>query len=425
MINLKVLKKGMVMKLDGAITYFSIFMRWIFISVIIGLITGIIGIIFQRSVAWANEFRIAHSFLIYCLPIGGLFIILFYRLCKIDPKTGTNLIINSIRSDCKIPSLLAPLIFFGTVVTHLLGGSAGREGAALQLGGTIGSQISRFLHLDAKVGNIVVMCGMSGVFSALFGTPVTAVFFAMEVISVGVIYYAAFVPSILSALTAYKISLLLGGKSEQFHLLTVPNITASTVCKVILFASLCGGISIVFCTAMHKTDHLFQQVLHNDYLRILTGGLLITLLTVVLNTEDYNGAGVSVIERAIGGIAKPDAFFWKILFTAVTIGAGFKGGEIVPAFFIGATFGCSVGKILGIDPGFAAALGLIAVFCGSVNCLFTSIVLSVEMFGSEGLILFAIASGVSYMLSGNYGLYSSQKILYSKLKAEFVNLNAK
>ena len=171
-----------------------------------------------------------------------------------------------------------------------------------------------------------------------------------------------------------------------------------------------------------KATH--DYVKNHDYLRIALGGLLLLGLSLLFPSGDYNGAGMDVVARALGGQARPEAFALKLLFTAITIGVGFKGGEIVPTFFIGATFGCVVGALLGLDAGFAAALGLVATFCGVVNSPIASIILSVELFGAQGLLFFAIACGVSYMLSGYYGLYSSQRIIYSKLKAEFININA-
>ena len=196
--------------------------------------------------------------------------------------------------------------------------------------------------------------------------------------------------------------------------------------KVAGLAIICSLMSTVFCLTMHKTEHLFASKLKNPYLRIAAGGAAVVVISLLLGTGDYNGAGMEVIRRAIeDGQAAPDAFFWKLVLTAVTIGCGFKGGEVVPTFFIGATLGCVVGNFLGIPAGFAAALGLICVFCGAVNCPVASIIMSIELFGSMDLVYFALACGIAYMLSGYFGLYSSQKIMYSKLKAEFINIYAK
>jgi H+/Cl- antiporter ClcA len=313
------------------------------------------------------------------------------------------------------------------VLTHLVGGSAGREGAALQLGGSIGAKAGEILHLDKKDMSLVIMCGMSAVFAALFGTPLTATFFAMEVISVGVIYYVGLVPCIASSLVAYKTSLLFGLPPTTFKIGSeIPRLSLVSVTQVAIIALMCALVSILFCVTMKRVHDLFRVHVKNTYLRAVLGGFILIILTLIVGNGDYNGAGGEIITRAIEeGEAAYPAFLLKIIFTAVCMGAGFKGGEIVPTFFIGATFGCICAPLVGADPCFGAAIGLTAMFCAVVNCPIASVFLSFELFGGEGMILFAIACGVSYMLSGYYGLYSSQKIMYSKLKPEYININAK
>ena len=414
-----------IQKLKYIKSYLITFIKWVAIAVATGTCGGIVGSFFHKSVEYVTEIRIANEWIIFALPFGGLIIVYLYKLFKLDSNIGTNLIIDSIRTDGKVPIAMAPLIFVSTVITHLFGGSAGREGAALQLGGSIGSQIGNMLKLDEKDMHAITLCGMSGVFAALFGTPLTASFFAMEVISVGIIYYSSFIPCIVSSIVAYKISLLFGLEPVYFNLKIIPAISASSVIKVTVLGALCAIVSIVFCESLHKTSRFVKKYIKNEYLRIALGGLVIVILTMMLRNTDYNGTGMNIISKAINGEAKYEAFFLKIIFTAITISVGYKGGEIVPTFFIGSTFGCVAAKFLGIDPGFGAAIGLIALFCGVVNTLISSIILSIELFGADGVILFSIACGVSYMLSGYYSLYSSQKIVYSKLKAEYINTSAK
>lgn len=414
-----------IQKLKYIKSYLITFIKWVAIAVATGTCGGIVGSFFHKSVEYVTEIRIANEWIIFALPFGGLIIVYLYKLFKLDSNIGTNLIIDSIRTDGKVPIAMAPLIFVSTVITHLFGGSAGREGAALQLGGSIGSQIGNMLKLDEKDMHAITLCGMSGVFAALFGTPLTATFFAMEVISVGIIYYSSFIPCIVSSIVAYKISLLFGLEPVYFNLKIIPAISASSVIKVTVLGALCAIVSIVFCESLHKTSRFVKKYIKNEYLRIALGGLVIVILTMMLRNTDYNGTGMNIISKAINGETKYEAFFLKIIFTAITISVGYKGGEIVPTFFIGSTFGCVAAKFLGIDPGFGAAIGLIALFCGVVNTLISSIILSIELFGADGVILFSIACGVSYMLSGYYSLYSSQKIVYSKLKAEYINTSAK
>lgn len=404
--------------------YIITFFLWVVVAGITGLIGGFIGSLFHLSVEYATNFRIENDWIIFMLPLGGALIICLYKIFKLGSNIGTNLVIDSIRTDGKVPFSMSPLIFISTVITHLFGGSAGREGAALQLGGSIGSQVGKILHLDEKDMHLITLCGMSGVFSALFGTPLTATFFAMEVISVGVIYYSSFIPCIVSSIVAYKVSLLFGLEPVRFNINVIPNVSTENIIKVAILGALCALVSIIFCETLHKTNKFLSNVIKNDYFRIICGGLAIVALTFIVGCRDYNGAGMDIIANAINGQAKPEAFILKIIFTAITISVGYKGGEIVPTFFIGATFGCVVGRLIGLDPRLGAAIGLVALFCGVVNTLITSVILSIELFGSGALILFAVACGVSYMLSGYFSLYSSQKIVYSKLKAEFINRDA-
>ena len=400
------------------------FVKWLIIAGVTGGIGGVVGSMFHLSVTWAAELRGIDPWMLWLLPVGGLLIAGMYHLARMENK-NTNAIIDSIHFGDDVPLLLVPCIYLGTVITHLFGGSAGREGAALQIGGSLGCYIGRLFRLDEKDMRLATLCGMSAVFSALFGTPLTATLFALEVISVGVIYYSALVPCIVASLVAYGISIAFGIAPTRFSIVVEPIYTGMLL-KVAVLAIACSVMSIVFCVTMHATEHFLAKKIPNGYLRIFLGGAAVVALTLLVGTGDYNGAGMDVIQRALEeGKAAPTAFLWKLVFTAITIGCGFKGGEVVPTFFIGATLGCVLGPLLGVPAGFAAAIGLVCVFCGAVNCPIASIALSVELFGSTELIYFALACGVAYMLSGYCGLYSSQKIMYSKLRAEFINIHAK
>ena len=403
--------------------YVAALLKWVAVGALVGGVGGFVGAAFHLGVGYATEVRQAHPWILYLLPLGGVVIAGLYKLCKLEGK-GTNAVIESVHFGKSIPTLLVPLIFVSTVITHLLGGSAGREGAALQIGGGIGFRTGSLLHLGEKDLPLATLCGMSGVFSALFGTPLTATVFALEVISVGVLYYAGLVPCITAAMTGYLISLLLGVPPTRFTV-AMPALDAWTMLLVLVLAILCALVSILFCRGLHITEHLAARLVKNSYLRAAAGGVVIIALTLLLGTTDYNGAGMDVIQRALNGQANGWAWLLKLLFTAITIGCGFKGGEVVPSFFVGAAFGCWVGTLLGLPPAFAAAIGLVAVFCGAVNCPIASVVLSVEMFGAEGMLYFAMACAISYVLSGYCGLYSSQTILYSKLRAEFINVHTK
>ena len=417
------MKEIILKKIRSSVNYVKTFIKWGLIAIVVGVVGGLVGTAFHKSVDYVTEVRTENSWLIFLLPIGGLLIVAMYNLCKVH--AGTNRVIESVRTDKKVPVMMAPLIFVSTVITHLLGGSAGREGAALQLGGSIGYQFGKIFKLDEKDMHLIVMLGMSGVFAALFGTPLTATFFALEVISVGIIYYVALVPCILSSIVAYNVALIFGVTSVKFDNAVMQQLDVLVLVKVIVLTILCALISIGFCLAIKYVSAFAEKRIPNSYIRAFAGGCIIILLTLLVQTNDYNGAGMDVISRAIGGNANPEEFALKILFTVITISAGFKGGEIVPTFFIGSTFGCVAGTLIGLNPGFGAAIGFVALFCGVVNCPFASIMLALEVFGADAILIFAIVCGVSYMMSGYYGLYSSQKIMYSKLEAKYININTK
>lgn len=401
--------------------YFRTFYRWVLLSVVTGLVCGLVGSAFHLTVDFATGFRAQHQWLVFLLPVGGLAIAFIYRVSKTEGE-GTNNIIDSIHDGDKVPILLVPVIFAATAITHLFGGSAGREGAALQIGGGIGYRVGRLLKLDDKDMRLVTLCGMSAVFAALFGTPLTATIFALEVISVGILYYSGLIPCLVASVTAYGVSLLFGIAPMRYSVALSP-LELGLALRVCLLAVVCALVSIAFCVAMHKTEQFAAKLVKNIYLRAFIGGIIVIALTLIVGSESYNGIGTDVIASALGeGKAPTWGFLLKIIFTAVTIGFGFKGGEIVPTFFIGSTFGCVIGTLIGLDPGFAAALGLVSLFCGAVNCPIASIFLSIELFGAGGIVYFAVACAVSFALSGYFGLYSSQKIIYSKTKAEFINI---
>lgn len=408
-------------------TSIVIFLKWSLIAVIIGLLVGFVGIAFHHLLEYATEVREENSWLILLLPFGGIIIALSYKLLGMSKDKGTNSVLIAVRNNDELNIKSMFLIFGSTIITHLFGGSSGREGAALQIGGCLSAHLGNIIKLDEKDERIITMCGMSAGFAAMFGTPLTAAIFAMEVISVGIMHYSAMFACIISSLVGASVSSYFGILPTHFDIIAlnemaaIPQINILNVLKVIVIAVLCAALSILFCISMHKAHHYYRKFFLNKILRAAVGGVIVIILTYIVKTHDYNGAGMDVINRAFAGTAKPEAFILKLIFTAVTLGAGFKGGEIVPVFFVGSTFGNIIAKVLNMNPSFGTGLGLVSVFCGVTNCPITSIFMSLELFGSNGIIFFALACAVSYMLSGYEGLYSEQKIMYSKLKPIFID----
>ena len=396
-------------------------LKWIGLALLTGVAVGAFSTAFAWCLLHVTSLRGMFPWLLFFLPLGGLVIVFLYRSAGVKKDLGTNLVISSIREKGIVPGLMSVLIFASTVITHLFGGSAGREGAALQIGGSLGHLLGRGFRLDERHKKVMIMCGMSAAFSAVFGTPMAAAVFSMEVISVGIMHYSALVPCMFSSLIASRFAARMGIAPASFDIMNIPELSVGGGLKMCLLALCCAGLSILLCSALHKSSELYQKFIKNPYIRIFVGGCLVILLTVICQTGDYNGAGTEVIARAVQGEVVPAAFILKILFTAVTLGAGFKGGEIVPTFFVGATFGCLFGQIMGISPSLCAAAGMAATFCGVTNCPLTTLLISFELFGFSAVPYFMIVIPLSYLLSGYKGLYHDQIIVYSKYRPQFIN----
>ncbi len=402
-----------------------IFLKWLVFSGIVGIVLGLVGAFFCICLATVIEYREANLQTMFLLPVAGLFIVGFYEIMEEGSNKGTNLVLSSITEGKEVRLMMTPLIFFATILTHMYGGSSGREGAALQIGGSIGSYMGKIFKLNVSDKRIFIMAGMAGAFSAVFGTPIAATIFAIEVVSVGNMQYAALVPCAISALVANAVAMHFGALPEAYHIKEMVDFTFVTASKTILLGVLCAAVSVIFCIVLHKTGDLFKKGFENPYVRIFIGGVIIIILTMVLKTREYSSTGVAIIERAVDeGEAYWYAFILKMIFTAITLGCGFKGGEIVPSFFVGATFGCAVGYLIGMSPSLCAAICMVSVFCGVTNCPIASLIIALELFGIEGIPFYLLAISISYMLSGYYGLYNTQRFVYSKYKAEKINATA-
>ena len=401
-------------KLHHPEDYLKAFLKWGLLGLLMGVLGGLLGAGFHHALHFVTHVRSEHTWLIFLLPVGGLLTVTIYRLFKMQGNKGTNEIIDATLDGHPVSPMVAPSIFLATAITHLFGGSAGREGAALQLGGSTASMLAKLFRLNLEERKIMVMAGMSAVFAGLFGTPLTATLFCMEFESVGTVFSPALLPCFLSAFVASRISLSLGVHAET-HILTESfGLTLGNCWQYLILAVLVSLLGIAMCWIFHKAEHMAAHYLPNPFIRIAVGGAVITVLTLLVGDHRFNGAGMDMALQAVSGEADWYSFLMKLLFTAVTLSAGFKGGEIVPTFCIGATFGCALGGLLGLDAGMAAALGLIGLFCCATNSPFASIVLSIEMFGSTNLYLFAFVCVVCFVLSGNSGLYASQIIRFSK-----------
>ena len=394
--------------------YMKVLFKWGLLGILIGIIGGLIGTAFHYVLNLVTEVREHNTWLIFLLPLGGLLSVGVYRLCRMQGNRGTNEIIDAILENKQVNPLIAPVIFTASSITHLFGGSAGREGAALQLGGSTASFVAKLLKMKENERTVLIMSGMSAVFAGLFGTPLTACLFTMEFSSVGKIFTPALLPCYLAAYTASRVSVMLGILPETYPLETILEITPISGLQLLVLALLIGILGIVMVNVFHHTEHLAKKYFPNMWVRIAVGGALVTVMTLLVGDHRFNGAGMHMALEAVAGHADWYSFLLKMLFTAVTLSAGFKGGEIVPTFCIGATFGCVLGGLLGLDAGVAGAMGLVGLFCCATNSPLTSMILSIEMFGSGNLYAFALVCVIVFVISGNWTLYSSQKIKYSK-----------
>jgi len=394
--------------------YVKTFAKWGLLGVLMGVLGGLLGAGFHHALHFVTHVRSEHMWLIFLLPLAGLVTVAIYKLPGMKGNKGTNEIIDATLDGHPVSPMVAPAIFLATALTHLFGGSAGREGAALQLGGSTASMLGKLFRLKESERKVMVMAGMSAVFAGLFGTPLTATLFCMEFESVGTLFTPALLPCFLAAYLASRVSFALGVHAETYILTEAFPMTLTNFWQYLILAVLVSLLGIAMCALFHKAEHLAAHHVKNPYLRIAIGGAVITVLTLLVGDHRFNGAGMDMALAAVGGQADWYSFLMKMLFTAVTLAAGFKGGEIVPTFCIGATFGCVVGGLLGLDAGMAAALGLVGLFCCATNSPFASIILSIEMFGGTNLYLFAFVCVVCFVLSGNSGLYASQILQFKK-----------
>ena len=401
-------------KLHHPEDYIKTFAKWALLGILMGAVGGVLGAVFHHALHFVTHVRSEHMWLVCLLPVGGLLTVGLYRLLKLQGNRGTNEVIDATLDGHPVSPAVAPGIFLAACLTHLFGGSAGREGAALQLGGSAASMLAKVFRLGEEDRKVMVMAGMSAVFAGLFGTPLTATLFCMEFESVGTLFTPALLPCYLAAFVASRVSGAMGVHAEVYILDTVHTMTLGNFWQYLILAVLVSLLGIAMCAVFHKAEHFAAHRVKNPFLRIAIGGAVITVLTLLVGDHRFNGAGMDMALKAVGGEADWYSFLLKMLFTAVTLAAGFKGGEIVPTFCIGATFGCVLGGLLGLDPGLAAALGLVGLFCCATNSPLASIVLSIEMFSGANLYLFAFTCVICFVLSGRSGLYASQILNFSK-----------
>ena len=403
--------------------YYNIryFCKWVVFALVCGLLGGIVGASFVKLIVYATELRTDYRIFVLGLPLAGSAIVFLYSRFLKNGNKGTNLILESVSEGAVIDKAVGPLIYISTVLTHLTGGSAGREGAALQIGGSIGTAVGNIFGLDEKDMKIGVMCGMSAMFAAVFGTPIAAAIFPIEVISIGILHFSALLPCLFSSFIGYEISMMFGTGFEQFVIAEIPVFSLKTALYIILLGILCGILAQFFCLILHSSEKIYKKLTKSPYIRIIISSAILISLTYILKTDMFLGTSSIILEEAFYGELPWYTFIMKLIFTAVTLGAGFKGGEIVPTFCVGAAFGALFGKLTGMPYALCAACGMSALFVGVTNCPITTLIIALEMLSKDAMPYYSLVIAVSFCFSGYSSLYSSQRIMYSKRRTEFIN----
>ena len=384
--------------------------KWVFLTSLVGLGAGCASAIFLLSLEFVTQFRENNSMIIIFLPFIGFAIGLLYYRFGNNIAGGNNLLIETIQNPKeRIPFKMAPMVYLGTIATHLFGGSAGREGTALQMSGSIADTLSKPFNLSKDDRRILIISAIAAGFGSVFGTPFAGAIFALEVAMIGKIKYNAIFPALLSAIIANYVTNLWNVDHTHYFIHSIPKISLVSILHSIFAGVLFGIGAILFCKLLQKTGAFFNSKISFAPLRPFFGGIIILLLTFILGSTKYLGLGVPLISEAFIHSASNYDFVLKIIFTVITLGSGFKGGEVTPLFFIGATLGSALSLYIPLPVSLLAGMGFVAVFAGATNTPFACIIMALELFGIECAIYVTIACFVSYWVSGNSTIYSSQK----------------
>ncbi len=385
--------------------------KWILICLILGILVGGVSAFFLISLDWATNWREANLWVIALLPLGGLIIGLSYHLYGSSVVKGNNLLLEELHSPEKIiPFRMAPLVLFGTILTHLFGGSAGREGTAVQIGGAIADRFTKPLNLSKRDRQIILIAGISAGFAAVFGTPLAGGIFALEVLVLGRIRLDAIVPSFLAAVFANYFCEIWGVTHTQYVISTVAEMTPMNVLWSLLAGIIFGLVAMLFSKSTHFWNNLFSSQIKYPPLRPVIGGIILATAVYLMGTTKYIGLGIPTIVDAFDINLNSYDFILKLLFTSFTLGAGFKGGEVTPLFFIGAALGNVLIWFIPLPMGLLAGMGFVAVFAGATNTPLACTVMGIELFGIESGVFIALACVTAYLFSGHTGVYSSQII---------------
>ncbi|MGO4697020.1 voltage-gated chloride channel family protein [Paenibacillus sp. 2TAB26] len=385
-------------------------LKWLFIAGVIGILSGSASALFLASLEFVTETRIQHLWLLWLLPFGGAFVSYLYLKFGKEAGRGNNLIIEQIHTgNGFIPLRMAPLVLIGTLITHLFGGSAGREGTAVQMGGSLAEWFGKLIKSGPLDRKIILMCGISSGFGAVFGTPLAGTIFGLEVLAIGVISYEALLPCFIASYVGHLVATAWGVQHISYSMGDVPPLDWLLIVKVFIASVLFGLAALLFTQLVRGFKRLFSKWFKSPVLKSFLGGLFIIALVYTIGTRDYLGLGIPLLEQSFQEAVSPFVFLLKTLFTAITLGTGFQGGEVTPLFVIGATLGSALAGLLHVSVPLLAAIGFISVFSGAAKTPIACFIMGIELFGAEGAIYMFIGCVIAFICSGRIGIYEAQK----------------
>lgn len=389
--------------------------KLLLLSCVVALLAGTASAFFLHSLVWATAMRDSHRYLLCLLPLAGFVVGWVYLRYGSRVEAGNNLLIDEIHDPTRIvPLRMVPLVLWGTVMSHLFGASVGREGTAVQMGGALADQLTHLLKLGNADRRILLMCGIAAGFASVFGTPLAGAVFALEVLAIGRMRYDALFPCLLAAIVADQVGLAWGVLHTHYAIQFIPAISGWTLLATLVAGALFGLTGKLFADSTHALSARIKHLVKYPPLRPLLGGLLLLVIVWPTGADRYIGLGIPVIVDAFQQPLAPYDFAAKLGLTVLSLASGFKGGEVTPLFFIGATLGNALSPLLHLPFSLLAGLGFVAVFAGAANTPLASTIMAMELFGSEVGIYAALACVASYYFSGHSGIYRSQRIAHGK-----------